>query len=171
MAGYSYPYYKKEVAEYLKALYNEGATALDIGAGGGTYYDLLGTHYLMDAVEVFGPTIIEAKLEDKYNKVYCSDVRTFTFEKKYDLIIMGDVLEHMSVEDALRLIKICKFNCKTIMVAIPYCLPQGILENNEYEIHVQDDLTDKLFNERYKGFRRIYGNNLYGYYVCDGDIR
>ena len=54
----SYSLYKDKVKEYLKSKFGENSTILDVGAGSGTYYNVLGDFYKnMDAVEIFKPNI------------------------------------------------------------------------------------------------------------------
>ncbi len=50
----------------------------------------------MDAVEAYGPNL---RLLNGYRKFFRADIRGFRYDR-YDLIIFGDVLEHLSVEDA-----------------------------------------------------------------------
>lgn len=165
--GMSYPNFKKEVCQYLKTLNPTGASALDIGAGAGIYGELLSDHYFMYALEIFPPTYEYLKKSKHYRYVYLDDIRTFNFINGFDLIIMGDVLEHLSIEDAKKVIEKCSKYCTYLMVAIPYNYKQGAINGNVAEIHLQDDLTKENFNERYPGFELIFGNDLYGYYLKD----
>ena len=56
-----------------------------------------------------------------------------------------------------------------MIVAVPYQYKQGIVDDNEYEIHKQDDLTNEIFLERYPFMRLLIGNDIYGYYI-KGDM-
>lgn len=164
--GTSYPNFKREVCDYLKTLSPVGSWALDIGAGAGVYADHLNKHYQMDAVEIFEPTVKYLLETKKYHTIYTEDIRTCMFHRSfYDLVIIGDVLEHLSVEDAKKVIEGCSNHCKYLMVAIPYQYKQGMINGNTAEVHIQDDLTKENFNERYPGFELIFGNNQYGYYI------
>jgi cyclopropane fatty-acyl-phospholipid synthase-like methyltransferase len=117
---------------------------LDIGAGAGKYghiakiYDP-GIH--VDAVEVWEPYVSQFELELLYTRVSTEDVRNMD-DFKYDLVIMGDVLEHMTKEDAQALVKRVSKQAKTIIISIPvtHC-PQGHVHGNPYEEHVKDDWT------------------------------
>ena len=93
----SYKYYKNDIKAYLEGKFTENARILDVGAGEGTYFNYLGDYFkVMDAVEVFKPNIDKYKLQDKYNKVYNVDIKDFKYDF-YDIIIFGDVIEHLSV--------------------------------------------------------------------------
>ena len=161
----SYSYYKDEIAEYLKKGFKKSAKILDVGAGSGTYYNLIGDYFTnMDAVEVFKPNIDKYHLEDKYRKVYNADIRDFKYEM-YDIIIFGDIIEHLSVEDAQKVLKYARKRCREMIVAVPYEYPQDEIEGNVYEIHKQDDLTPTKVLERYPFLELLYGNSVYGYYI------
>lgn len=161
----SYKYYKEEVKEYLKSRFNKDIKILDVGAGSGTYYELLKDYFdNMEAVEVFKPNIEKYELEKKYKKVYNVDIKDFEY-KYYDLVIFGDVIEHLSVEEAQKVLEYAKNRCKEMIVAVPYMYEQGIEEDNVYEIHKQDDLTDEVVLERYNMLKPLYKNELYGYYI------
>lgn len=163
----SYKYYKEEVKEYLKSRFNKDIKILDVGAGSGTYYELLKDYFdNMEAVEVFKPNIEKYELEKKYKKVYNVDIKDFRYPKfKYDIIIFGDIIEHLEVEEAFKVLMYAYERCKEMIVAVPYMYEQGIEEGNVYEIHKQDDLTDEVVLERYNMLKPLYKNELYGYYI------
>ena len=138
---------------------------LDVGACDGVWYDLLHEHFCsMDAVEVWKPNIEKHHLEDKYDDVFYVDIREFKYTFKYDLIIFGDILEHMSVEDAQKVLEEAFDWAKDIIVAVPFRWPQDAIYGNPYEKHVQDDLTHEIFMERYPGFEPLMLYDNYGYY-------
>jgi glycosyltransferase involved in cell wall biosynthesis len=170
MRGISNTKYKEQVADYLTHRFPQGGTALDIGAGSGTYAKLVGHHFQMTAVEVDEKTAEENRIERLYEKVIIDDIKNIEIGQ-YDLIILGDVLEHLTVSEAQELLeRLDKGGCyKEMLIAVPYLYKQGATGGNEYEVHKQDDLTHKIFMERYKGFRRLVGDNNYGYYIRKAD--
>lgn len=162
--AYSYSYYKQEVRNYLINMFDSKSKVLDVGAGEGTYYELLKDHFkLIDAVEVFKPNIIKYNLKRKYHKVYNINIKDFKYEY-YDLIIFGDIIEHLEVEEAQKVLEYAYNHCKDMIVAVPYELEQGIEDNNIYEIHKQADLTHEIVLERYPYLKLLYKNDIYGYY-------
>lgn len=161
----SYPYFKKEIASYLIDRFSRDSSVLDVGAGDGVYYDLIGDYFRnIDAVEIYMPNIKKYKLEWKYRTVYNTDIREFKYEQ-YDIIIFGDVLEHLEVEEARKVLEYALKRCREVVVAVPYCYKQGEIEGNRYEIHKQDDLTEEKMLERYPYLKLLYGNEEYGYYI------
>ena len=166
----SFEYYKKDVAEYLKTMFPRGCTVLDVGAGEGTYYDLLGDYFkTMDAVEIFEPNIDNYRLEDKYRNVYCTDIRRFKYGF-YDIIIFGDVLEHLETIEAQKVLKYALERCRQVLVAVPYMYEQGEEEGNVYEIHLQADLTPEIMKARYPQLKLLIGNKEYGYYIKNNEF-
>ena len=161
----SYNEGKDEVVRWVKERFKKGATCLDVGACDGKWYDLLGDYLAMDAVEVFLPNIDKHNLRDKYRMVYGVDIEYLPY-KWYDLIIFGDVIEHMSVEKAQKVLKYAYPRCEDMVVAVPFLYTQGEIYGNPWEVHIQNDLTVENFSERYKGFeiltRPVWE---YAYYV------
>ncbi len=78
------------------------STVLDIGPGSGTYADLLGHACTLDAVEAWPDYLTEFDLTAKYRHILIHDVRTVgdLLPTRYDLVIFGDVLEHMTPTEA-----------------------------------------------------------------------
>ena len=160
----SYGLYKLEIRNWIFANFDENIRILDVGAGRGTYYYLLNDKFKnMDCVEIYEPNIEDHKLRAKYVNVFNENAVNFKYDY-YDLIIFGDVLEHMTVKEAQKVLNYAYNRCKNFVVAIPYCLPQDENEN-KYEKHVQDDLTPENVKERYPNLKLLFGNREYGYYI------
>jgi len=112
-------------------------TILDVGPGCGTYGKLViealnevrkykeDKTLLLDAVEIFYQYIVEFGLEKTYNRVFLGDIRDFVFTMPdYDLVILGDVLEHLEVDEAKTVFLELKKKTKFIWVSIP-CKVEG----------------------------------------------
>ena len=161
----SYSYFKEDIKNYLISKHKPNDTILDVGAGEGTYYNLLSDYFKkMYAVEVFEPNIINFDLKNKYRIVYNADIKDFKYGY-YDIIIFGDIIEHLDINDAQNVLKYACMRCKELIVAVPYMYEQGIEEDNIYEIHKQPDLTPENVLERYPMLELLYKNDLYGYYI------
>lgn len=164
----SYPLYKDSVRNWFLQNVSTDARILDIGAGCGTYSDLLrGYGYKMDAVEIWEPYIKQYDLKSKYDWVYNEDILKIPLDilEYYDFYVMGDILEHTSIEDAQWLLSFLRLKGKKFIVAVPYEMEQGEYEGNKYETHLQPDLTPDLMKQRYPELELLYGNNYYGYYI------
>ena len=165
--GYSTKQGKQEIKNFLLPTLHKGDKILDVGPGEGTYYNLLGKDYDWDAVEIWHDTAIYvAKF---YNKVYEGSIVDFYYPKEYDLVIFGDIIEHLTVEEAQECIKRAKENAKAILIALPYDMKQGALYGNEAETHLQTGMTPKIFNERYPGFDLVLDYKTHAYYYWHKD--
>ena len=159
----SYNYGKNEVVEWAKKSFPQYSSCLDVGACNGKWHSLLGDYFIMDAVEIYTPNITTHNLKKKYRKVFNLDICDLEYQW-YDLIIFGDVIEHLTVPDAQRVIEYAWGRCKDMVVAVPYLFKQDGAYGNPWERHIQDDLTPRIFDERYKGFTQLWANKYYGYY-------
>ena len=149
------------------------ARILDIGAGAGKYGILLKPYAnRIDAVEVFEQAISQNKLHRIYDNVYCTDIRDFECSiYTYDIIVMGDILEHLSVEDSTRVLSYLIPRCKEIFIIVPYLYEQDAINDNPAEVHLQPDLTHELFMERYAalGLECLFNTKTQGIYVKRGN--
>jgi hypothetical protein len=115
--------------------------------------------YQMDAVEVHQPYVERFGLMRKYRRVYVQPVQQFYFRKgKYQLTIFGDVLEHISVNDAQLVLSRCLASGSDALVVVPYMYPQNALDGVEAERHLQPDLTEERLGERYPQLSYLFGD-------------
>jgi trans-aconitate methyltransferase len=113
---------------------------LDIGAGSGTYGKLFRPHFpnaFMTAVEIHSAYVSDYKLWQTYDSVVIGDARTCDLPIA-DVVILGDVLEHMSQRDALELWDRCRNRAvKGVFLSVPIIeWPQGEVNGNPHERHV-----------------------------------
>ena len=161
---YSYPYYKEDIKDHFINNIPKYTKILDVGPGAGIYSDLLTpVGYRLDCLEIWPPYISEFNLTEKYGNVMIGNIVLYDFNE-YDYIILGDVLEHLSVNNAIDLINNINRQNKKCLVAVPYNFSQGTSNGNVYETHLQPDLTHDRVIQRY-GLKLIYGNDQYGYYI------
>ena len=159
---------KREAVEWIARNFSKGSTCLDVGACDGKWGKLLNDFLIMDTVEIYGPNITRHNLESIYRKVFNDDIRNFKFNR-YDLIIFGDVLEHMHVEDAQKVLEYAWPRCRDLLVAVPYQWVNRSHYGNPWEVHIQDDLTPENVLERYPKLKPLFTFERYGYYT-KGDI-
>ncbi len=161
----SYSFFKNEVKEHFLKNINVNTKILDVGPGCGTYGLLLKPEFIdIDSVEIWENYIDQYNLKHIYKNIYTENILTFDFSN-YDYLILGDILEHISLIDAQDLVKrICEKN-KKCLIAVPYMYPQGAYEGNIYETHLQPDITPENFLERYPELECLFKNEFYGYYI------
>jgi predicted nicotinamide N-methyase len=129
---------------------------LDIGAGSGTYADLLspGRHvrdrgYLhITAIEIHIPYVSRFNLRSKYDDIIMGDARVTALPKS-DVVILGDVLEHMPLPDAVALWQRAREAATTaVFASLPIVeYPQGESEGNPHEAHVHTWSHDLVLAE------------------------
>ena len=143
-----------------------GCAGLDVGACDGVwskFIHMLDSDVIIDGVEAYELNVIMHGLKHLYRNVYTMDVDDFRYER-YDMIIFGDVIEHMTVEKAQRVLAYAWDRCDDMIVAVPYLYPQDAIYGNPYEVHKQPDLTPEIFDWRYPGFEPLWQNEFYCYY-------
>ena len=114
---------------------------IDVGAGNGSYGRMI--RECLDKCEIIGievwkPYIEGYTLWKLYDKVILGDIRILIDDERIygDLIIFGDVLEHLPKKDALDIVKKASKKFKFILINSPIGFqPQGV-ENNPYETHL-----------------------------------
>ena len=155
------------VKSYIVGSFAPEARILDVGPGAGLNHEMLkDTYSNIDGVEVFEPYVAKYNLLEKYNQVFVQNVVDFDQFANYDLAIMGDVLEHLTITDSVKVLSNMRAgNCKGL-IQVPYQYVQGIVEGNVHEIHIQDDLTAEIMQERYGEFlTRIHLDGFMAVYV------
>jgi 2-polyprenyl-3-methyl-5-hydroxy-6-metoxy-1,4-benzoquinol methylase len=107
-------YLKKYVLPYLKKI-NDPAI-LEIGCGWGKY--IKGLHDLgynnITGIDISKEQVDFAKLKMKLKNVILADAKEFLInnKKKYDLVLMLDVMEHLPLEYSIELMNLIKINLK-----------------------------------------------------------
>lgn len=157
----SYDYGKAEVCAWVRRTFKPASMILDVGACDGKWRRLLPEYPNMDAVEVYPPN---ADRLTGYAEVYRTDIRDMRYIW-YDLIIFGDVLEHLTPGDAWKVLAFAYKRCRDLIVAVPFRYAQGELGGNPYERHIQDDLTPEIVKARYPGLEVLHDTgHEYCYY-------
>lgn len=143
--------YDLDIQTWVREQFPIEASILDIGAGTGKYRNLLNEFPNVDGVEIFEPYIKRYRLTEMYRDVFHYDAVLLDHGvlRSYDLVILGDVLEHLSVEDARAFLSRIDYDRQTVLIAVPFEYEQGEVDGNPHEVHVQDDLTHARFVERY----------------------
>lgn len=151
-----------EIMKQIRKNFPTKSRILDVGGGWGKYRILLHDFPHVDCVEVWEPNIRDAKLDKIYTTVFHSNISDFKFEW-YDILIFGDVLEHIEYKDALRILNYLWGRCSDAYFAIPYSMPQDA-DENPYELHIQTDLTVSNMEYRYPMLSKVVHNSSSGIY-------
>lgn len=171
MAGVSDRENKHIARQWIDDL--EPKTVLDIGAGVGTYSIMCyqpGQHWT--ALEVFEPYVTMFNLHGKYDEVWIEDARKTTY-KHFDLIIAGDMIEHMPKKDSQKLIKKLLKNCKNLLICFPILHHEQHAgeEGNDFETHIDhwtfEEMTDFLVEREVKESLEGW---VSAYFLIKGDL-
>lgn len=146
------PYSDAEGKDATLAWYREiePRTVIDVGAGSGTYARLMRGDGPQEgrwtAVEGWEPYVARFGLEDLYDAVVVADARRLVAPfYRADLVIAGDVLEHMPRADAVRLLGKARANAAHLIVSVPVLhLDQGAVYGNPLEEHVDHWSADQM---------------------------
>jgi predicted TPR repeat methyltransferase len=151
-------------------------TVLDLGVGKGTYHNLLTkkkkgrllTHCSWIGIEAWLPYIEKYKLRDRYNILINNDIRhvDYSMLPKFDLTIAGDVLEHITKDDSVKVVNDILQISEYLIISIPIIhYPQGEIENNPYEVHVKDDWSHAEMLETFPHITKYWTGKEIGVYL------
>lgn len=127
-------------------------TVVDVGVGAGTYAKLMRGVEVparWKAIEAWEPYIAQFGLTGLYDEVTIADARHLPWTAyRADLVIAGDVLEHMTRDDAKALLSRIRQGAANLIVSIPVLhLPQGAVGGNPYERHIDHWTAGSMRNE------------------------
>lgn len=170
LKGYSLRNGKPETAEWFREHQDSIKRVLDIGCGSGTYPRLIKQEFDLcnDAewvgVEAWAPYIVEFNLESLYDRVINCDARKLDWNSigQFDAAIAGDVLEHMTKEEAIELVEQILDHCRTLIISIPIrYMPQDDIEGNPYEVHVKPDWShDEVVDTWDRYIKHVYRKSV-----------
>ena len=146
-------------------------SVLDVGPGEGHYLEFIkgfiGKHVKVDGVEVWQPYVEKFNLSERYDELCVKDVRDHdNFD--YDLVIFGDVLEHMSEPDAVSVWEKASRQARYGLISIPIVHhPQGAHDNNPYEIHVEEDWSTQKVLEKFHSIVAYKEFRITGVFIAD----
>lgn len=147
-------------------------SVLDIGAGSGTYGRLFRNGgepvpYLI-GVEVWHPYLAKFELTRIYDYMISQDIRALPLGgwPRADVVILGDVLEHMSEKDAVEVWTLARdLARKAVYLSIPIInYPQGALHDNPFEEHVVPDWSDERVLDTFHGITWKWLGTIVGRY-------
>ena len=94
--------------------------------------------FIIDGVEIWKP-YVQSWFREIYNHIFIGDIRAIiTKLPPYDLIFLGEVLEHMPLTDGYNLIQdaVERATRKVLITTPSYHAKQGAVLGNKHERHV-----------------------------------
>lgn len=126
-------------------------SVLDVGIGSGTfgllfreYSDIMYERYdkedwqiRIDGVEIWDKYITDSH-KHWYNNIYIKNILEFEPEIHYDLVYMGDIIEHLDKETGFKLLERIKKYTDNIIITTPawWCNPEHDPLGNPNEHHL-----------------------------------
>lgn len=134
---FSYTTFDETIIECLRIIKPE--RILDIGSGDGKYGKIIRAANLQPKPIVRALEAVEAcreDLEKLYDEVVIDvpDSLYNTEETNFDVVILGDVIEHFKKSDGLDLLEFLTYRSSYIIIATPECMVQNI-PGNFYASH------------------------------------
>ena len=145
---------------------------VDVGPGVGTYSDLAREHTpgaTWKCIEAWAPYIPQFGLWQKYDHVIVGDIRhvdlhSVTFAP--DLVIVGDVLEHMAKAEARSVLRLLQAWADNVLVSVPLAHhDQGDVNGNWFEIHRDHWTHNEMLDVLGTGVRAHKRGKILGYYL------
>lgn len=134
----------KELPDEIKHQFN-GWKIADVGCGIATGVDVLNNSF---GAELTGIDFSEVAIE-KNKELYPDYSFTTKLDKKYDVIISSNVLEH--VDDPLEyMTNLLRHSSKFLVVLVPYNEKIGDIEEH---INIFDDY---FFKDKVNGFKKVF---------------
>ena len=168
--GYSLRGGKPETAQWFKENEKSISRVLDIGAGSGTYIKLVKEEFNICknsrwvAIEAWEPYIEKFNLKSMYDEVINQDVRKIDWDSlgKFSVAVAGDVLEHMTKDEAIALVDQVLKQANTLIISIPIVyMPQDELEGNPFEVHVKPDWShDEVMSTWGSKIKKFYRKSV-----------
>lgn len=145
---------------------------IDVGAGSGTYAKLMRTDPEAEksrtwlAIEAWQPYVEQFGLAQLYDLVVIKDARNSKLGGlTADLVIFGDVLEHMTRQEARDLLAKARQVAGNIIVSIPVLhLDQDDVGGNPYERHVEHWAFEDMRAELMPGLVKTWCGNVLAYF-------
>jgi 2-polyprenyl-3-methyl-5-hydroxy-6-metoxy-1,4-benzoquinol methylase len=161
--GFSTATGKPEAVSWITSHIPRNGGILDVGFGCAIYARLLRKqgYTNIDGVDVYENGVKELKLDKYYNNIFISNILDFNFDF-YELIILGDVLEHLTLEDAQALLEgwIRKNKMNHLLVSIPFQLKQSSTHENHHEEHLQPEITLNYMKTHYPYLKQLYSAEM-----------
>jgi hypothetical protein len=147
------------------------AVVVDIGPGVGTYSDLAraATSAQWKAIEAWAPYVTKYGLWGKYDHVVISDIRHVDLHSVAfapDLVIIGDVLEHMTTAEARTVITRLQAWADHLLVCVPLAHhDQRAVGGNWFEIHRDHWGHEQMLSALGPGVTDHLEGEILGYYL------
>ena len=133
--------FDKSIEEIMRLLKPE--TILDLGAGAGKYGKLIkniNPSVQSIAVEIEKDYIKKFNLLSIYDEVWNISVTDLIkpkyYDSTFDVIMIGDIIEHLKKSDGIDLLNFLIYRCRWIILEFPYRYLQNFVDGYHSEAHI-----------------------------------
>lgn len=152
MSGFSDPTNKQWFVKCLEKI--QPRTALDAGPGRGIYGSIIASvapDCETTGVEIWEPYVKTYSLDRIYDHLIMGDIREYE-DFNFDLVIFGDIMEHMETSEAMALWERASTEAKWGYLSIPIIHhPQEPIDGNPYERHIDEDWSHERVLSSFHG--------------------
>lgn len=144
---------------------------LDIGVGKGTYSDLARTpEQTWIGIEAYYPYVQEFDLDGKYDDIIIGDARYIDYNKlpKQDLIIIGDMIEHMEKQQAKDLLTELLDHTRHILICFPVQHLDQHDDRNPFEDHIDHWDYEEMNNFMNGKVKKSLMGDILAYFLIGG---
>lgn len=138
---YSSSIFDESIEKILRLLKPD--TFLDLGAGAGKYGELIKKNnpsIKTIAVEIEKDYIKKFKLSSVYDEVWnisATDlIKPKYYDAVFDVIMIGDVIEHLRKSDGIDLLNFLIYRCRWIILQFPHKYLQNSVDGYHSEAHI-----------------------------------
>lgn len=151
---YSSFIFDNSIAEIIKLVHPK--TFLDLGAGAGKYGSIvkeIDSSIETIAVEIEKDYLEKFNLRSIYKQIWnipiAGLVRPEYFDSSFDIVMAGDILEHLKKSEGIDLLNFLIYRCRWIIVEFPHRYLQNAVDGYASEAHISVwDESDFLSFER-----------------------
>jgi SAM-dependent methyltransferase len=115
---------------------------LDIGSGAGKYGKMVREFHRKAksiGVEIDASYIEQFKLDEIYDEVWCmsaADLIEKKLDESYDLVIIGDCIEHLRKSQGIDLLNFLVYRTKYLLIHYPNRYVQDSVDEHTHEAHI-----------------------------------
>lgn len=138
---YSSEIFDGEIKEIIKKI--NSTNFLDLGAGAGKYGELVKAivpQAKTIAVEIESDYIERFSLGKIYDEVWNMSVLNLIspeyYDKAFDLVMVGDIIEHLKKSDGTDLVNYLVYRSKWIIIEFPHHYLQNAVDGYDSEAHI-----------------------------------
>ncbi len=138
---YSSPVFDQQIKKIIKKINPQNC--LDIGSGAGKYGTII-KKLLPEAkitgIEIEKDYVYKFKLKNIYDEVWNMSVMELIqpkyFEKNFDLVFVGDIIEHLKKSEGIDLLNFLVYRSKFILIVFPHKYLQNAVNGYPSEAHI-----------------------------------